>query len=733
MGSMRLPRSSLRFASAIALAALLAIGAVAMLQRRKEAAACGWSPPEIGDLTAFDPGVARDSHEGLFYDPLTVGFGPECADCMARDLVREWLGYLGRPVTSEDWSAVLFDATDDELAGIAARLADSSHAAPERFSKSSLWKAKGRTLRRLRSAIPVIVLARAVGASASLGSGDEPAPPRPSDAVLERAKAGLAESTDKFIRQRYAFAVIRILFYQREFASVVDFFDRNAGALSSPARSLLFRARYYTAGALMRTGRRARANLELARVAAGYPALSGPAAKDFQPMEDRDWKQSLRLASSDLERTELWWLAGIRLDGLVAMKEIFAIDPRSKLLALLALRELARIEASASFEQGSPDTAASAVYGRLETIVADIAATPGADRVWLMDLVAGHLAAVRGDLAHARQRLERARAARPDDPRVAAQVRASMALALAHSWTIDPGRESELAAVMASLGDFPLAVSVQTAVRRQLARAYAAAGNSVEAEFLFPNGDTAVGPRGDDVALLTRMIERAHRTATEWDRFVLSDSYSSATLERALARHHVRDGDFSAAARVLAKSSGGRDKLGTDPFQMRIVDCHDCDHELFRDAPWTYASFAARLVKLRKAAQGKGERAAQASIDLGNALYNLTWYGNARVVMLPSFEEPGDTAAAERWFARAFKLSKNPELKAKAAYLAAKAELGSLLTAAQAGNPEAMWNPVALPTPKRWFTALAKLSSTAYYAEVLAECGHFRAWVESSP
>ena len=91
--------------------------------------------------------------------------------------------------------------------------------------------------------------------------------------------------------------------------------------------------------------------------------------------------------------------------------------------------------------------------------------------------------------------------------------------------------------------------------------------------------------------------------------------------------------------------------------------------------------------------------------------------------------QTSDTRAAEQWLKRAFDLSKNRELKAKAAYLAAKAELGQLLTAAEAANTPLK----GLPIPKTWFPAVKKLSDTKYYREVLRECGHFSDWARGKP
>jgi hypothetical protein len=225
------------------------------------------------------------------------------------------------------------------------------------------------------------------------------------------------------------------------------------------------------------------------------------------------------------------------------------------------------------------------------------------------------------------------------------------------------------------------------------------------------------------------MIAQTARRSTPFEKFLLAGSYERPGLEQELALRYLVDGDFAAAAQTFKTTGASSSKLGTDPFASRIVDCHACDHQRYASAPWTHASFAARLAELERTAKGTGEAAAEASLALGNALYNITHYGNARVVLADTHQATRDTRAAERWYKRAYDLSKNRELRAKAAYLAAKAELGQLITAAEAANT----NINALPIPKTWFPIVKSLAGTKYYREVLRECGHFASWARWSP
>ncbi len=737
--------SSARFARAALVCAGVVFGAVAL--RGEQARACGGFDPAISDLTTFDPDVL-DNVAGLEFDPFNSAFGQSCTDdCVTQRMLADWRGYLkDTGVTDEDWKKLLFAASEADLKAIRYRLSGKATPAPKGYEQSTLWKLPGAKA-TLLGAIGLVELARRIEPFTATdqydNDGNVKPRGRPPAELLTTARKALKATRDPFLSQRYAFAAIRILFYQRDWPGVVASYDSTQALLGTPSADLSARARYYLAGALAKTGRRARANVELARIHANYAPLAGVAAQDFRPMEELDWRESLRLAKSVREKTELWRLVGLKQDGLVAAQEIIKLDPKSDLVALLVVRELARAESRGAdlWGQGAtPDpkevAAQKKAFAALEQLALAQTRLAGTDRPWLMELVAGHIAAKRGELATARPRLLRAVAGRPGDVRVASQAKASLALALALDWKITPQQEDELARSMNGLDPrFGRLSAVRDDVRHRLAKAYAKAGKLVEAEFLRPGTvdpiDESTGRRAPgkrtwgEVPFIKEMIARARRTTSEFDRFVLKDSHQPDDLEQDLALRYLLDGDFATAAKTFQTTKAKSVRFATDPFASRIVDCHDCDHEKFQHAKWTHASFAVRLAELEIKAKGGGEAAAAAAMLLGNALYNITWYGNARVVLEESHQDTRNTTAAMYWYKRAHDLSSNRELKAKAAYLAAKAELGNLWTAQLDGTSAGDDTPV----PRTWYPVLKGYANTKYYKAVLKECGYFAAWV----
>ena len=698
----------------------------------------------IEDVTTFDPSIVGD-WDGLAYNPYESGFGGGCGDCLAKAMLADWTGYL-QGVTPDDWKKVLLTASDAELVSLRARAAGKSTKAPKGYDTSSLWKVTAKE--RVIGAIDVVKLARQVEPFASFEmydpDGNQKTVQAPPAALGTVARDGM-KTKDPFLVQRFAFQALRIAFYQRDWNAVVAFYDRNTAVLATPSQDLAWRARHYLAGALSRRGTKGRANLELARIGANYKPLAGLAVLEFKPSEDVDFKESLKLAKTIREKTELWQLVGITKDGIVASEEILRLDPKSNLVALLLVRELEKAESrGAEMFDTKPDpkqlAAQKKQYAQIDQLAQSLIAR-GGDRPWLMELISGHLAAKRGDLTTARTRINRAIAARPGDAKVASQARASLSVALAASWRLGDGAaETELAAAMAGIDPkFSRVTSVRGEVRGKLAKAYVSAGKLVDAEFLTPGSADATDdderarntgnriakgkPNWQQRTFLDAMIARAAKKTTPFEKFVVDGSFKPEDLQFELGLRYLLDGDFVAAQKLLRPTAK---KWGTDPFVIHIRDCHDCDHEKYEKAKWDHANVVDRLIELDAKVKTGGEPGAEAALQIGNVLYNLTYWGNARQATAETHQRTEDASLAMKYYKKAHDLSKNRELKVKAAFLAAKAELGTLLGADSTGAAPA----AGLPLPRTWFPVVKQYANTRYYKEILKECGHFASWAK---
>jgi outer membrane protein W len=740
-----------RFASAAAIAALVC--AAIVWPSGDDAEACaGWSP-SISDMTTFDPGVlGDDAWGGLAYDPFEAGFGGACDRCAKAAARADWQGFLKDAVTEDDWEQVLFKAQLKDIFAIEQRLSGKTTKAPEGYEDSSLWS-NPRAASQLYRAVEFVELLKRMEPQVTFEIWTDKPRPAPGTTLakeLAAAQRGLKAAKEPFLQQRYAFAVVRALFYRQDWPATIAFFDNNAALLSAPSEDLTWRARFYVAGALRKSGQAGRANLELARIHAGYTPLAGAAVFDFKPAEEVDWQESLRLSKNPKEKAALWSMIGIKHDPVVGAQEILKLDPTSKLIPLLLVRELSRVESMVDRQFMSPPdkqqvAAQKKAYAKLEQLARKLLATPGAAKPYVYELMLGHIASKRGDLAATRAHAQQAVAMAPRDRRVASQAKASVAIVLARNWKITPQNEDELATLMREIDPrFGRMSSVSDEVRTKLAFAYVTANRMIDAEFLAHG----VRDASDDgnfkltskiktdwqfAPFLKEMIARTDQRTTEFDRFVLSSSHVKEDLQHELAVRYVLDGDFPGAKLMFKTTKAPSDLLRTDPFVIHVIDCHDCDHEKFGEqAKWTHENLVDRMLELDAIAKGGGEKGAQAALQLGNALYNITHNGNARSFTDNTHQDTSDARLAERYYKKVYDTTGNRELKAQAAWLAAKAELGTLIYKEQNARPNdfvGAGRDAGMMIPKTWFPIFKKFSDTRYYKEVLAECGRFRNWV----
>ena len=605
-----------------------------------KAAACGWTETEMAELTTFDPSVTGERTDmSLAYDINTLSVGARCEACEQRARREDWNGYFGGQLDAANWELLLLNANVADVNTLEASLA-SGHP-PERLRPIFESVQRQPQLRtRVARALAYVKLARAVENVASLAAAPSAPPPQPLQKSLRRAAAVALAEKDPFMLQRYSFLRLRVTFYERRWADVKQMVAAMP-ELKVPSDDLAWRARHYLAGALRRTGDVADANLELARIYAGSDVLRGRAASDFQPQEDADWEAALQRAGNARTQALLWHMVGLKFDGVAAAQAIFKLDPTSKLLALLVVRELAKLEAS------DPDPAKHNAV--LEKLVATVARTPGADRPWVMSLVGGHLAAQRGDVETARHRLGEALAARPDDQKLRNQARASLALGLARQGKTDPASLKELAHTMLSQDvDFRNFVAVNQQVRGSLAAAMARSGRVIEAEFLQPGASRTPSSSWQDPRFLQLMLARTKQTNSEFDRFLLASAYTRQSLELELALNLLFHDQFAAAKPWLSRQAATTLELNADPFVTHIKDCFDCDFGSRRadGKVWTLPALLERLNRLRVRANQTGDTAARASLELGTALYNLTLMGNARSLARDTRQATHDTSAA---------------------------------------------------------------------------------------
>lgn len=188
--------------------------------------------------------------------------------------------------------------------------------------------------------------------------------------------------------------------------------------------------------------------------------------------------------------------------------------------------------------------------------------------------------------------------------------------------------------------------------------------------------------------------------------------------------------------------------LPGNPFNARIIDCHDCDHQAAQKIKYSKLALVQKLKELKDKISA-GTDVYTNAVLLGNAQYNITWFGNARAFYETKILSPESSLAngidsafrapltnmntAIKYYRLALDAAQTDEQRAKCHYLLAKCQRNDWYarTIFSKDDYEYSYNG---PAFQAWdgFKALKQYSSTQYYKEVLKECGYFRSYIHQS-
>lgn len=679
---------------AIALAGILAVGL-----------ACGPGFDE-GESGLFEPGLGATKHLSAFlYDPTTAGFGHVYGygDHFHAQNLLEWQEWFGCDSSAlVQWETILYRGNRSQIDSALAALKGKGtfpsimpQGQPHGIPPLKLVPA----LRYLRFAIGEELVSHA-SPQESWEVSDRPADSAWSPESETDPEQEALKENDPFLRQRWLFQAAKARFYLQD-EGLETFLESHKKALQGPNQSLWWRTRMYLAGSLRRQGRMSHANLLCAQVATSFPLLAEMAANDFRIQEEMDWRSALASAGTPEERNALWLLVGLRTGDLGICDTILREDSASPYPALLATRQLGRM-------QWGHDTASAPLRG----LARRLAPSRRTNDPAFWNLLAGHLTGLEGDTLRAQAWLDSAQRLAGNRDTLIAQVRMSRLLVrLVGSRAGSASLEAYLMSELPQLDSMKLLRwnSFDVSVREEMGRIWKA-----ELPLAWTLSDR-ICEDPDTLALLARFRSTLGRPFAEFAKRRCRRTLGEIGRRRGTALLYR---NRTAEAVAILELEGGSDTLGTDPFNAEISDNHDRDHERFSNHPMTRLDYAREILRLEGLARGQGPEAAKASLRLGIGLYNRTFFGNARSLYLGQLSEAGplaiDLKPARRQFERAARDLPTAEGHAWATWLVAKCARDQDSTGT---------------APIQEYVKLRKLyGGTPFWKRALKECGWLSGW-----
>ena len=555
-------------------------------------------------------------------------------------------------------------------------------------------------------------------------------------------RAGLAGARDTFVKERYWFQLVRSCFYNGSPEETIAIFN----AYSFPHNTTWYRSLAYMAGACHQQKDYAHANYYYSRVFDGCNELKTVAHYSFHPEEEKDWQATLALCSSAEEKATLWQMLGIfYADPTRAIREIYTLDPRSDKMEVLLSRAVNIAEqgfgARSSSVLDSADRA-------LLTLVDRIARADNTNRPWIWQLAAGYLNTLDARYAVADNWYDKARKTISTDKLPQAQYRLlrllnkvaaapRMTTALENQWRADL---TWLTTLNPNEPAFRFATALGW-VKRTISDKYAQTGDKVKSECFRSN--TAFYTDNRNVEALKAFLDKPDKTPYEQLCARLSDKQRGDLFEYQAITWCMKD-RIDEAVSAMKQAPNDTTVLPGNPFNARIQDCHDCDFEAPQKVKYSKTSFLAKLKELKDKITA-GQDVFTNAVLLGNAQYNITQYGNARVfyeckVLGSDHGEAWSIdsdyradllsmAAAEKYYTLALGAAKTDEQRAKCQYLLAKCQRNDWYTRTPSYNSDQDG-----PAFQAWdgFKALKQYAGTQYYKDVIRECGYFKTYIRHS-
>ena len=175
-------------------------------------------------------------------------------------------------------------------------------------------------------------------------------PERDTDAMqelIEEGKGRFLQTTSHFFRQRYAYQIVRLAHYARQWNQTVELYNFLLPKIDRKRPSIIyFWMLGHLAGALQQLGKPAEAAYRYALIFRYCPSKRTQAFRSFQLRTDQEWEKTLRLCQDDTERAALYLMrAGTaRTYTVEDMEKIYALDPGNPQLDLLLVGDVQQLE-----------------------------------------------------------------------------------------------------------------------------------------------------------------------------------------------------------------------------------------------------------------------------------------------------------------------------------------------------------------------------------------------------
>ncbi|HTB32141.1 MAG TPA: hypothetical protein VK808_08955 [Bacteroidia bacterium] len=727
-----------------------------------------------GPSSLFPPEITHSDKYSDFYFSYHVLYGS--TDVKQNNIsdfnninITEWDGYFKNQVHQDDIKYMLYEAPTSAIDALIFSIKKAGHSTGSGAKDNSILQ-----LKDTRSALDFLYYAGFAKRCEKYSTyqnyewwdenqKDTNDPKYDKDGMAKLEDGGFKQITNvksDFMKQRYAFQILRLYYMSGDYSECIQFYSEQKNILESNANSIKYRAMGYLAAAHYKQKEYSDANYLYSLMFDQYDTMRLTAYLSFHPQEEKDWIQTLAMAKSTREKEILWQMLGIYNDPERALKEVYALNPKSDLLDVLLARAVNVEEQDFLYQEDQfakqdismslSDIKSDSIDDELVSFLKMVADKKNTDKPYEWDIAAGYLDWAKGNKSF-QTYLDKAKADCGGDSLVLDEVRLIDLLNMvktgkAGDKTYEQNVLNGISWLRGEQHSPDLRVSfADDFIVSNLASKYGAVGDKVKSACFQHGLEHSDLYNNAFLDSVLAFIKKENKTPFE--EYALSEfKYDEEDILAIKAIKPLYAHRFKEVMEIWSKDSNmGEYDLSADPFVIHINDCHDCDAEDKSRKMYTGISFIKRMITLEGKLKSDPAHLAENYFLLANGCYNLSYFGNARgmyetkITELDNefFEFRGDAdmhhdtlsdfmscSQAEEYYNKAMIASSDPEFKAKCCFMAAKcAQNQYYMKGGNAGYFDG----------GKYFKLLkASYAATKYYQEIINECGYFKTYLKSN-
>jgi len=571
------------------------------------------------------------------------------------------------------------------------------------------------------------------------------------------------------LKLRYGYQVVRLYRYIEDWDFCVESYDRLVAPLNVES-IIRFWALEQKAGALYQLNRFGEGAYLFSKVFRECPSRRITSYASFRIPNDTVWEECVKLCKTQKEKTTLFFLRGLnpRNSVLDEMKNIYSIDPGSDYLNLFLSRAINEIEENIfhadpmgypdHYEHFKRDTIG------IRTLHEFIDMCVLENKVQQRDawtLASSYFQFLNNDKTSARKTLARLQATVQSENIRQVIPRFEAYYNLASVASLNDAIEDTLFQRIQTMNYEKL----QEFTIKEFQRWYTTQGDTIKA-FLCDNdlNDLKLHLNLDMTELVIRWWNKKNRTS--FDQFLADNRFyneNSGYPYYTLTGAQGLNGLLEIKGAILLGQNKLQDayevlklipeneqwKSKADPFSIKIQDCRDCEFEENSPNKYSHSALAGKILEYEQMLRTDPQHAAQYHYLLGNAYYNISYFGNAGEALVfhrdcdrieyyayRENQKTGiipfdmDCSGAQDHYVKAMKLAeaaKEYELAAECCFMAAKCEQNTYFASVYERDKE---KPIKNAQYRTYFKLMKeKFQKTNFYAKAVRECKYFNYFV----